>query len=247
MSRPQVSVQLYSVREHLSLDLNLTLEKLSRLGFSVGEPFGLPSEASRLKKALSECGLTAPTAHASVLDNPSAAVDAALELGTTLLIDPYQPESFFKSRSELSRLADQLSAAAQVGLAHGVSIGYHNHDHEIRNEIDGVPALVALAAETDPTVLFEVDLFWCEQAGTNPLEIIESLKGRVPAMHAKDAPRGAGVSGQVPLGQGAVRLLPSIASEPDARIVIEFDQYSGDLFEAIGQSLEFLRQNGVHA
>ncbi len=247
MSRPQVSVQLYSVREHLAADLNSTLEKLSRLGFSAVEPFGLPNDVAKLKSGLAQAGLSAPTAHSSLLENPAKALEAALEIGTQLLIDPYQPESMFRSRSELRRLADQLSEASQLCQKEHVSVGYHNHDHEIRNEIDGVPALIALADETDSAVRFEVDLFWCEQGGANPLEIVRSLGDRVAALHVKDAVRGLGVSGQVPLGQGDVRLLPSISEAALARLVVEFDEYTGDLFEGIGQSLEFLKQNGIQA
>ncbi len=245
MSRPEVSVQLYSVREQLADNLELTLEKLAKMGFLAVEPFGLPGNAAELKLALSRAGLKAPTAHGSVLDNPEAAVQAALELGTELLIEPWQPESIFQSRSELLRLADQLSAASEIAKANGISIGYHNHDHEIRNEIDDVPALIALASHTDTAVMFEVDLFWCEQAAKDPAEIINALGNRVAAVHAKDAPTGAGVSGQVPLGQGDVRILPSLASAPQARVVVEFDEFKGDLFIAIEQSLAFLRESGV--
>lgn len=246
MSRPQVSVQLYSVRDHVAADLDLTLDKLAKLGFEVVEPFGLPSDSAKLKAALTRAGLAAPTAHASVLYDPAAAIAAAIEVGTQLLIEPYQPESFFQSKSELLRLADQLSAASELALAQGVSVAYHNHDHEIRNEIDGVPALIALAQATAPEVLFEVDLFWCEQADTNPVDVITALGNRVAALHAKDAPRGAGVSGQVPLGQGDVRILESLASAPSARVVIEFDEFAGDLFAAIAGSLAYLKENGIH-
>jgi sugar phosphate isomerase/epimerase len=246
MSRPKLSVQLYSVRDHVAADLDLTLDKLAKLGFEVVEPFGLPSDSAKLKSALDRAGLSAPTAHASVLYDPAAAISAAIEVGTQLLIEPYQPESFFQSKSELLRLADQLSAASALARAQGISVAYHNHDHEIRNEVDGVPALVALARETTQELLFEVDLFWCEQAHTNPVDVIQALDHRVAALHAKDAPKGAGVSGQVPLGQGDVRILASLASAPDARVVIEFDEFAGDLYAAIGASKIYLQENGIH-
>lgn len=247
MSRPQLSVQLYSVRDHVAADLEGTLARLAKIGFSAVEPFGLPTDSAKLKAALQLTGLTAPTAHAALLENPQAAVQAALEVGTQLLIEPYQPESRFQSRAELLTLAHQLSAAAEIAEAQGVSVAYHNHDHEIRNQIDGVPALVALARETDPRVLFEVDLFWCEQALVDPVAVINALDGRVAALHAKDAPKGAGTSGQVPLGQGDVRILSSLQSAPQARVVVEFDEYAGDLFGAIEESFAFLEKNGIRA
>lgn len=246
MTRPANSVQLYSVRDHLANDFDRTLVKLAELGFRSVEPFGLPSETSKLKKALVSAGLNAPTAHGSVLADPKAAVSAAVELGTTVLIDPYQPEEIFQSGSKLSQLADELSAAAEIGKQYGVSIGYHNHDHEIRNEIGGVPALIELAKRTSQDVVFEIDLFWCQVGKANPVEILKALEGRVVALHAKDAPAGGGVSDQVPLGKGSVNILECVNMLPNAQVVIEFDEYAGDLFTAIESSLEYLNSNGVN-
>lgn len=245
LPRPTNSVQLYSVRDQLASDMDGTLTKLAKLGFRSVEPFGLPSDTEKIKQALSNAGLKAPTAHGSVLADPEAAIRAAVELGTSILIDPYQPEEIFQSESKLSQLADQLSAAAEIGKQHGVTIGYHNHDHEIRNEIGGVPALVQLANKVSADVVFEIDLFWCQVAKANPADILRALDGRVVALHAKDAPLGGGVKDQVPLGTGSVNLLECINMVPTAQVVVEFDEYSGDLFEAIGSSLEYLRLNGV--
>lgn len=246
MSRPTNSVQLYSVREHLAEDIDLTLSKLANLGFRSVEPFGLPLDFDKIKQSLRNAGLSAPTAHGNVLADPEAAMKAAVELGTAVLIEPYQPEEIFQSESSLLRLADQLSAAAEIGRQHGISIGYHNHDHEIRNQINGVPAIVELANKVSKDVVFEIDLFWCQVAKVNPVEILKALSGRVVALHAKDAPSGGGVSDQVPVGSGDVNILECINMLPNAQVVIEFDEYAGDLFTAIESSLNYLESNGIN-
>lgn len=245
MPRPGNSVQLYSVRNQLEADFDSTFARLSAMGFGSVEPFGLPSNTAKLKRALLENGLSAPTAHGDVLANHELAITAAAELGTHVLIDPYQPEEIFQSESKLAHLADQLSAAAELGEQYGVKIGYHNHDHEIRNQIHGVPSLVALAQMTSEDVLFEVDLFWCQVGGVDPLEILRALGNRVVALHAKDAPSGGHVHDQVPLGTGAVNVLECVSVVPNAQVVIEFDEYAGDLFGAIETSLNYLREHGV--
>ena len=245
MARPVNSVQLYSVRNQLERDFDLTLARLSELGFQSVEPFSLPANTNRLKAALSNAGLKAPTAHGDVVINPRGAIEAAVELGSSVLIDPYQPEESFQSESKLEQLADQLSAAAELGREHGLKIGYHNHDHDIRNEIRGVPALVALAQMVSEDVVFEIDLFWCQVAEVDAIELLKALDGRVVALHAKDAPLGGHVQDQVPLGAGSVKLLESIRHLPDAQVVVEFDDYAGDIFEGISLSLDYLKQNGV--
>jgi hypothetical protein len=42
-----------------------------------------------------------------------------------------------------------------------------------------------------------------------------------------------------------VKLLECIRHLPDAQVVVEFDDYAGDIFEGISLSLDYLKQNGV--
>ena len=246
MARPENSIQLWTVRDQLERDFEGTLARLAELGFRAVEPFGLPANLNKLSPALSNVGLTAPTAHGDVLLNPEAAIKAALELGTTVLIDPYQPEEIFQSESNILRLADQLSAAAELAAPHGIKIGYHNHDHELRNEVRGVPALLALASMVSQDVVFEIDLFWCQVANVDPLDVLKQLDGRVVALHAKDAPMDGHVKDQVSLGKGSVDVLACASQAPSARLVVEFDEYSGDIFEGVAGSLNYLKEKGFN-
>ena len=246
MARPENSIQLWTVRDQLERDFEGTLARLAELGFRAVEPFGLPANLNKLSIALSNLGLTAPTAHSDVLLNPEAAIKAAVELGTTVLIDPYQPEEIFQSESNILRLADQLSAAAELAAPHGIKIGYHNHDHELRNEVRGVPALLALASMVSQDVVFEIDLFWCQVANVDPLDVLKQLDGRVVALHAKDAPMDGHVRDQVSLGKGSVDVLACASQAPSARLVVEFDEYSGDIFEGVAGSLNYLKEKGFN-
>ena len=246
MARPENSIQLWTVRDQLERDFDGTLARLAELGFRAVEPFGLPANLNKLSTALSNLGLTAPTAHGDVLLNLEAAIKAAVELGTTVLIDPYQPEEIFQSESNILRLADQLSAAAELAAPHGIKIGYHNHDHELRNEVRGVPALLALASMVSHDVVFEIDLFWCQVANVDPLDVLKQLDGRVVALHAKDAPMDGHVRDQVSLGKGSVDVLACVSQAPSARLVVEFDEYSGDIFEGVAGSLNYLKEKGFN-
>ena len=246
MARPENSIQLWTVRDQLERDFEDTLARLAELGFRAVEPFGLPANLNKLSTALSNAGLAAPTAHGDVLLNLEAAIKAAVELGTTVLIDPYQPEEIFQNESNILRLADQLSAAAELAAPHGIKIGYHNHDHELRNEVRGVPALLALASMVSHDVVFEIDLFWCQVANVDPLDVLKQLDGRVVALHAKDAPMDGHVKDQVSLGKGSVDVLACASQAPSARLVVEFDEYSGDIFEGVACSLNYLKENGFN-
>jgi len=245
MTTRPLSVQLYSVRDHLAADLPGTIDRLAQIGVDHVEPFGLPTASTALANALSAAHLTAPTAHGNVLGDTQAAVEEAARLGVTTLIEPYQPAERFASRGDIRSLADQLSAASQHAATHRIAVGYHNHGHELSALIDDEPALLVLAEECDPAVVFEVDLYWVADGGADPLEVVTRLGHRVVALHVKDGPAGKDVSHQVPAGHGDVPLLPSIRAAQHALLVIEFDQYSGDLFEGIAQSRQYLIDEGV--
>lgn len=245
MARPENSVQLWTVREQLELDFDLTLSKIADMGFRAVEPFSLPANLDKLTAALAKTGLSAPTAHGDVLTDTERTLAAASQLGSTVLIDPYQPEEIFQSESGVMRLADQLSEAAALAASHGITIGYHNHDHELRNEVRGEPALLALAKLVSKDVVFEIDLFWCQVAKVDPLDVLQALDGRVVALHAKDAPMGGHVKDQVSLGKGSVDILECARKAAQARLVVEFDEYHGDIFEGIESSLTYLIENGL--
>ena len=59
----ELSVQLYTVREHLAQDLPATLGRLAEIGYRRVEPFGLTDRADQLAEHLPAFGLSAPTTH----------------------------------------------------------------------------------------------------------------------------------------------------------------------------------------
>ncbi|MDO9589760.1 MAG: sugar phosphate isomerase/epimerase, partial [Microcella sp.] len=150
MTRPPMSVQLYTVRDQLDADAAGTIEALSAMGFTAVEPFGLPDLPSTVREALVAHGLTTPTAHGSVLARTAETMTAARDLGVQTIIEPYQAPERFADRESVAAVAAELTAAAVVAATHGITVGYHNHDAELSSTIDGVPALLVLAELTDP-------------------------------------------------------------------------------------------------
>lgn len=244
MSRPAVSVQLYSVRELLAASPENTLDELAELGFRAVEPFALTDGVDALARSLAYRGMTAPTAHASVLQHLDASLDAAERLGVETLVEPFQDPSRFTDRGTLQRLADDLSRAARAAERRGISVAYHNHDAELRSAIDDVPALLLLAELTDPLVRFELDVYWCTAAGEDPVAVAEALGSRLVALHIKDGDPAAGVEAQVPAGAGSVPLAPALVAAPHARPIVEFDVLPAGGLAAIGTAVAFLQTHG---
>ncbi len=86
--------------------------------------------------------------------------------------------------------AELYNAAGAKLAAAGVTLCYHNHEHEFLKTFDGVYALDVLAANTDPAALsFELDIAWITFGGEDPVRVLKRYAGRVPAVHVKDLSR----------------------------------------------------------
>ncbi|BBB02210.1 putative sugar phosphate isomerase/epimerase [Actinacidiphila reveromycinica] len=183
-TRP-LGIQLYSVREDIGpADLDRTLARLAGFGFTHAEPFDILGDPDRLGAALRDAGLAAATAHASVLRHDVADVlDAAQALGIGCVITPYVDPGSITDRAGVERLAATLNEAAATAAERGIRIGYHNHDFEFAQRVDGVPAYEVLTGLLDPSVVLEVDVYWAGVGGADVFELLPRLGDRVRHLH----------------------------------------------------------------
>ena len=247
-----LSVQLYTVRGRLAEDLPGTLRALADLGFAQVEPFSFTSYGeggADLGRALVDAGLSAPTTHQHLAglgeDELDAVFAAAAALGVERVVEPMVAVERWGSAEDVAGVAAELNAAAAVAARHGVSVGYHNHAHELESTLDGRPALEVLADHLDDAVGLEVDTYWVAVGGQDPVALLQRLGERVVALHLKDGPVSADPADQVPLGQGRMPVADLVAAAPRALRVIELDDSRGDLLQAVADSATFLREQGL--
>ncbi len=246
MTRPPASVQLYTVREQFAADPAATLQRLADLGLRAVEPYGLTELVDQVAPALEASGLSAPTAHATVLGaDLDTLFTAAARTGTTTVIDPFIPEELWTSREQVAAIAARLTEAAERAADHGVRIGYHNHWWELEQRIGGTPALEVFADHLGDGVVLEVDAYWSAVGGVDPVGLLERLGERVVALHIKDGPVTRETERQLPAGAGELPIAAILAAAPQARPVIEFDAYAGELYDGIAESIRFVRTLGV--
>jgi sugar phosphate isomerase/epimerase len=242
-----LSVQLYTLRELLAEDLPGTLDRLAGLGLAHVEPFRLTDFAAQLGPALAAGGLTAPTAHQHVVGTGAEeeifAAAAALGVGT--VFDPRIDRERFESADGVAAVADDLNAAAALAAKHGVRVGYHNHAQELEIVHDGTTALELLASHLDDAVVLEVDTYWAAVGGQDPVELLKRLGDRVTAVHIKDGPATPDPLDQVPVGQGDLPVREILAAAPHALRVVELDDTRGDRFQAVADSVAWLRAEGL--
>ena len=240
------SIQLYTLRNAVQEDLQGTIRKVADIGFTQVEPYNFVAMAKELGAALKENGLTAPSGHAPLLSQDQDEIFAAAkELGITTVIDPFIPAERWQSAEDIQATAAGLNAAARKGAEYGLRVGYHNHQWELESNIGGRTALEYFADLLDPELVLEVDTYWVAVGGQDPVEILTKLGDRVKFIHIKDGPLTTDTKAQQPAGQGKVPVLDVIAAAKSLEVgVVEFDDYAGDIFEGINESLSFLMASG---
>jgi sugar phosphate isomerase/epimerase len=240
---PQLSVQLYTVREAMQEDLAGTLARIAEIGFDQVEPYNFPA-FPELAAALKAASLTAPTTHAHFVGIPddelAALFDAAKELGINRVIDPHVPTERWQDAESVAEIAAQLNAAATIAAERGVSIGYHNHAHELESIIDGRTALEVFTDSLSPEVKLEVDTYWAFVGGQDPVALLKRLGDRVVALHIKDGAGTAETKDQTAVGSGTLPIRDIIEAAPSALRVIELDDSREDRFQAIADSFAYL-------
>ncbi|MGN7202065.1 sugar phosphate isomerase/epimerase family protein [Arthrobacter sp. SAFR-044] len=239
------SLQLYTLRNAIAEDLPGTIRKVAEIGYTQVEPYNFVATAKELGAALKENGLTAPSGHAPLLSQDQDEIFAAAkELGITTVIDPFLPAEHWQKAEDIQSTAEKLNAAAKKGAEYGIRVGYHNHAWELESTIEGRTALEYFESLLDPELVLEVDTYWVAVGGQDPIDILAKLGDRVKFIHIKDGPLTRDNKAQQPAGQGKVPVLDVIAAAKSLEVgVVEFDDYDGDIFEGIAQSLAFLETN----
>lgn len=265
--KPEITVQLYSVREEAKADYEGTLRAIAAMGFNNVETAGFPgTTVAKAAKLFKELGLKAPSCHGALPlgENKQKIIEDALTLGHKYIITgcPANFQEDFKSEDTIKATAARYCEAAEFAARHGIQVGYHNHDWDLIS-IKGKPAHQIFMENTPETVLFEADLFWVTRAGLDPVKFIKEIGVRGKVLHFKDGAASADgkfteaetedgkimVSSSTPFlpaGTGQVNLKGAARAAKHAEyIAVELDSYAGNMMKAVQESYTFLTKSGI--
>lgn len=90
------------------------------------------------------------------------------------------------SPKALDRLVGIFNEAGRLCASHETTFGYHSHDFDFKS-VDGIVPFDYLLANTDvANVQFQLDLFWVNKAGQDPLHDFRDHGHRLNSCHMKD-------------------------------------------------------------
>jgi sugar phosphate isomerase/epimerase len=243
-SAEPLGVQLYSVRDDIGPgDLGITLGRLAAMGFTHVEPYRILDDTDGLAAALDQAGLRATAAHANVaVGQPDAYLAAAKRLGLSTLIVPWADPDGLRDRDGVLALASAVNNAARRAADQGISVGYHNHDFEFRQQVDGTPVYEILVDALDPGVVLELDTHWASVGGGDVFALIPRLADRIGFLHVTNEPPDD--DDPPVLGEditGRMDEVVAVGRAAGAMIVLEIVVHEGDVFPVLERNAAYFR------
>jgi len=259
----KIAAQMYTVRDFTKTaqDLSETLRKIRKIGYqavqmsAIGAMNGDKPEVSAKdgRKMLDDNGLKCIATHRpweSYMEHTDFEIDFHHQLGCDFTAIGMMPESYRKEGSKgFSRFAKDCQPLIQRLKAAGIRFGYHNHDLEFQRVSTGKTLYDILIEEGGPDLTLELDVYWADHAGVNPVRIFERCPGRIPVIHVKDKTfvEGEGPV-QAPIGEGNLDWDGLISAFEKAKVewvAVEQDICRRDPFDCFKASYDFLIARGV--
>jgi sugar phosphate isomerase/epimerase len=195
-----VGLQLYTLRDDIKTQgIEKILAEVAKLGYKEVENFGygqgkfFGKTPTEYNKILKDNGLSAISGHYQtgratgatdgLTKNWEKVVEDAVSIGHKYAMIAYLPDNERKAE-DYKQLFDLLNKGTEVAKKAGLTLGYHNHDFEFTQKIEGEKPYDLFLKNTG--VAMEMDLYWVVKAGEEPAEYFAKYPGRFPLWHIKD-------------------------------------------------------------
>lgn len=245
-----VGIQLYTLRDVIEKDLPGTLEAVSEIGFKNVEAYGFDGKffsipARDFRKMCADLGMAITSTHCGITaKNAQMFTEKAAEAGLKYIVLPSMYGRPEKTPDDFKKVAEEMNQIGEITKKSGIQFGYHNHNFEFR-QMEGKLPYDILLAETDPDlVTFEMDIYWVEKGGQDPLQYIEKHPGRFQLWHVKDL----GNDGETCIvGNGRIKFKDILRHSKKAgltSIIYEQEQYSeGTPLYCAKQSYKYIQKH----
>ena len=247
MKKFNLGVQLYSVRDEITEDMDKTLGEIKAMGYDYVQFAGFFGKTAEEAKALSDKhGLKNTSIHfgiSEILNETEKTVKDMKTLGIKHFVVPSVPQNIFFD--DWAGTVEMFKKAATICKENDLFFGYHNHAVEF-SDIDGEKVFDKLLKDVGTDLLLpEFDVGWMESTGEVPAKYLEKYAGFVPLLHLKDYVKTEEKLSFVPCGSGMLDI-PSVIEAADKYgvedIIVEQD---GGCLANIKKSIEYLKSLGL--
>jgi sugar phosphate isomerase/epimerase len=88
------------------------------------------------------------------------------------------------------RSVDVLNLTGEMCKSRGLVFCWHNHDHEFVPMEEGLPFDYLMDYADPELVKCELDIYWTQKGGADPVQTLQKYSGRFPILHVKDMAPG---------------------------------------------------------
>ena len=188
-----VGLEMFSVRNETERAPEATVRSVAGMGYECVEFYSVyydwtEAETKRMRTLLDDLGLRCVSTHNDraylAKDKIHRTRDRNLILGSRYVVhaDSDSPPATLDGWKPV---AAAVNAAADELRGAGLGVGYHNEEVEFR-PLQGRRPIEIIAAETEPTVMLQLDVGTCLEAGSDPAQWIRANPGRIRSLHCKD-------------------------------------------------------------
>ena len=246
----QVAAQLYTLRDSLKDPRMIadTLKKVRKIGFQAVQIAGMgPIEDRELARMLRDEGLACCGFHEAgevLFSTPEKVVERLGILDCKTATYPWPGGVRFDTPTELGTFIASLRKAGQALRAAGLNFCYHNHHIEFRR-MNGRTLLETIYSSIEPSYLqAELDTYWVQFGGGDPVDWCRRMKGRLVNLHMKDY--GINKDNTVvfeEIGNGNLdwKAIVNEAENAGCRwFIIEQDTCPGNPIDSVARSFQFV-------
>ncbi|MDF2543175.1 MAG: xylose isomerase [Herbinix sp.] len=256
MAEPIIAVQLYTLREFTKTpeDFAKTLSRVKNMGYNAVQVSGTgPLDPQFVKNTADKEGIAICATHIPFerLKNDKEQVIYQHKLWNCNYVGiGSMPDSYRTDREGYVCFAKEASEYGRILAENGLTLIYHNHNFEFRKFGDKT-GMQILLDESDPdTFQFEIDTYWVQSGGADPIEWINKVKGRMDVVHFKDmAINEQNQQMMAEVGEGNLNWKDIIAACKANEVIwcaVEQDICQRDPFESLAISQKNLAKFGCH-
>ncbi|NLB56264.1 MAG: sugar phosphate isomerase/epimerase [Lentisphaerae bacterium] len=242
-----LALQLYTVREGAAVDFPGTIRRVAEIGYKGIEFAGLHGhDPKEIAELVNDLGLKVCSSHAGVVneENFQQIVETERTLGNTRIIGGFGSGQFTTIEG-CNEAIKAFNKAAELLKSQGMTAGIHNHWWEFE-KLNG-RLIFDIIMEDAPNTFSELDVYWTAYAKSDPVEIINRHKSRMPVLHIKDGSLEEKAP-HLAVGSGVLDI-PAIVGAADPNVlkwlIVELDNFAGDMWEAVQSSYDYLTSNGL--
>ncbi len=250
-----IGVQAYSFRNYFPKDAVGTLDRIQAMGITEIEGGSGKIDPADYKKLCNERGISIPSTGAQfneLRDDPMKVVETAKALGSKYVMCawiPHKDRGNF-SKADADRAIKVFNNAGKVLKDNGLTFCYHPHGYEFQPYKNGT-LLNYIIENTNPeNVSFEMDIFWVQFGGGDPVALLKKYGNRWKLLHLKDMKKGikkdltggTNVEFNVPLGTGQLDMVGIMKEAQRIGIAHYFiEDESSAVVEQVPESIAYLR------